>query len=113
MTQIVHNENSSHLKRLAMDLFFPVGIALLLVLFLVTNFDLVSTVFSYLLMICLVAIVGGAIGYGIYTALGAEAAILLGLVAAGLILVTKARDALAGFNRGFAEGYRAGPTNKA
>ena len=113
MPGIVHNENPLLSKRLAMDLFFPVGIAVLLALFLATNFDLVSTVVGYLLMICLVVVVGGAIGYGIYTALGAEAVILLGIVAAGLLLVTRAGDSLAGFIRGFAEGYRAGPANKA
>ncbi|MCC6302569.1 MAG: hypothetical protein IT489_07190 [Gammaproteobacteria bacterium] len=96
-----------------MNLLFPAGLAILLILFLVTNFDLVSTVVGYLLMICLIVIVGGAIGYGLYQALGPQIAILLGLVAAGVWLATKAGYSLDGFLRGFVAGYRTGPGGKA
>lgn len=100
-------------KRYTMNLLFPAGLAILLILLLVTNFDLVSTVVAYLLMICLIVIVGGAIGYGLYQALGPRMTALLGLVAAGIWLATRAGYSLDGFIRGFVAGYRAGPGKKA
>ncbi|MBK9130990.1 MAG: hypothetical protein IPM20_05025 [Gammaproteobacteria bacterium] len=96
-----------------MEYFFPVLLAVLLILFLVTNFDLVSTVVGYLLMVGMITAVVGAIAYGLYEALGSRSAIFLVLVALGIWAVTRARDSVNGFIKGFATGYRAGPGEKA
>ena len=96
-----------------MDFLFPIGLAILLILFLVTNFELVATLVSYLLMIGLISIAAGAIGYGLYSALGAEISILLGIVAVGVLAMTKVGYSFAAFLKGFAEGYRADPARKA
>lgn len=95
-----------------MDYFFPVLLAVLLILFLVTNFDLVSTIVGYLLMVSMVTAVVAAIAYGLHEALG-SIAMLLVLVALGVWVVTRASDSVSGFIKGFATGYRAGPGEKA
>lgn len=96
-----------------MDLFFPIAIAILLILFLVTNFEWVATVLSYILMIGLVTLVAGAIGYGLYNKLGPELSILLSLVVVGVLGMTRIGYSVAGFIKGFVAGYRAGPAKKA
>jgi hypothetical protein len=96
-----------------MDLFFPITIAILLMLFLATNFDWVATVLSYILMICLIAVVIGAIAYGMYDKLGPEAATLLGIVVVGVLGIMKIGYSVTGFIKGFVDGYRAGPVRKA
>jgi hypothetical protein len=96
-----------------MDLFFPIILAILLILFLITHFEWVATVLSYLLMIGLIALVAMAIGYGVYDMLGAEASIVLGVVALGVVGMTRIGYAVAGFIKGFIEGYRSGPVRKA
>jgi hypothetical protein len=96
-----------------MDLFFPIAVALLLLLFLVTNFEWVATVLSYILMISLILLVMVAIGYGLYDKLGAEASILFGIVAVVVLGMTKIGYSISGFIKGFIEGYRAGPARKA
>jgi hypothetical protein len=96
-----------------MDLFFPIAVAILLLLFLVTNFEWIATVLSYIVIISLILLVMAAIGYGLYDKLGAEASILLGIVAVGVLGMTKIGYSIAGFIKGFIEGYRAGPARKA
>jgi len=96
-----------------MDLFFPIVLTLLLILFLMMNFEWVATVLSYVLMIGLIALVAVAIGYGIYEKLGPEVAILLGFIVAGVLCLTRIGYALAAFLRGFIEGYRTGSAGKA
>lgn len=96
-----------------MDLLFPIGVTILLILFLATNFELVATMVSYVLMICLIAVVLGAIGYGLYDSLGPEVSVLLAVVGAGILGIMKVGYSIAGFIKGFVEGYRADPVNKA
>jgi len=96
-----------------MEYFFPVLLAVLLILFLVTNFDLVSTVVGYLLTLAMIAAVIGAIAYGLYEALGPRSVIFLVVVALAIWVVTRASDSVSGFIKGFAAGYRAGPGEKA
>ena len=96
-----------------MDWFFPIVLAILLILFLMTNFELVATVLSYVLMFGLVALVVIAIGYGLYDRLGPEVSVLLAVTAVGVLFLTRIGYALAAFLNGFIEGYRTGPARKA
>ncbi|MCC6208212.1 MAG: hypothetical protein IT488_08670 [Gammaproteobacteria bacterium] len=92
-----------------MEYLFPISLAALLILFLATNFDLVATIVGYMLMVCLIAIVVGAIGYGLYEALGLDSMIVFGIVVMSAWVVTRL-----GYSQGgSAEGYRAGPGEKA
>ena len=102
----------SHSSTFTMDLIFPLAIGLLLILFLATNFEWVATVLSYVLMIGLVILVISAISYGLYDKLGPEISILLGIVALGVLTLTRFSYAIAGFIKGFGEGYRSGPAEK-
>jgi hypothetical protein len=96
-----------------MNLLFPIIVAILLILFLVTHFEQVITIVSYLLMICLIAAVAVAIGYGLYNSLGPATSVLLAVVGAGLLAMTKVGYSIAGFIRGFVQGYRSGPEKRA
>jgi hypothetical protein len=96
-----------------MNLLFPIGVAILLILFLVTHFEQVITLVSYLLMICLIVAVAGAIGYGLYNSLGPATAVLLAVVGAGLLAMTKVGYSIAGFIKGFIQGYRSHPEKQA
>lgn len=79
-----------------MDLIFPIAVAILLVLFLATNFEWVATALNYVLMVGLVIVVAGAIGYGIYDILGPEISMLIAIFAVGWLIVTRVGHAIAG-----------------
>lgn len=96
-----------------MDFLFPVAVALLLILFVITNFELVATLVNYALIVCLIAVVGGAITYGVYHALGPQISILLGAIAVVLLALTRVGSSISGFIKGFIEGYRTGSAKKA
>ena len=96
-----------------MDLLFPAAVAILLILFLITNFGLVAMLVNYALILCLIAVVAGAIAYGVYTALGPEISTLLAMVAVILLGLTRVGTSISGFIKGFVEGYRADPAKKA